>query len=56
MLWWFYSFETQSQGRIPPVSSGRRRNGVLVAFPVLASEVTASSDSKLSTDPCTNVP
>lgn len=46
MLWWFYSFENQSQSRIPPVRSYRRKkNCVLVAFPVLVSEVTASSDS-----------
>ena len=50
MFWWFFSFETQSQSRIPPVKSYRRKNRVLVA------EVTASSDSKLSTDPRTNVP
>lgn len=42
----FYSFETQNQSRIPPVRSYRRKNCVLVAFPVLVSDVTASSDFK----------
>lgn len=48
MLWWFYSFETQSQSRIPPVRSYRWKNCVLGAFPVLVSEVTASSDSTVN--------